>query len=99
VPELVSVIIPVHNGVRHVEQGVRSAVSHNRVGPADDLEFLCRLAQRGERVELLPQVPGHTRVHPRATSARRSFPTQDALRFLIAMCTVRRLRRQRSRQP
>ena len=61
-----------------------------RVGPADDLEFLCRLAQRGERVELLPQVLGRTRVHPGATSARRFFPMQDALRFLVARTEARR---------
>ncbi len=60
-----------------------------RVGPVDDLEFFSRVAQHGETLELLPEVLGHTRVHPTATTANRFFEMQEATRFLVARAEAR----------
>jgi glycosyltransferase involved in cell wall biosynthesis len=59
------------------------------VGPVDDLDFYSRVAQRGKRLELVPEVLGRTRVHPTATSANRFFVMQDACRFLVARAEAR----------
>jgi glycosyltransferase involved in cell wall biosynthesis len=71
------------------ELGGFDVLVDQHVGPVDDLEFLARLVQHGERVELLPRVLGRTRVHPGATSARRFFVMQDATRFLVARAEAR----------
>jgi len=65
------------------------AETQQRVHFADDLDFFSTVAQHGERLELLPDVLGRTRVHPNSVTAQGFFAAQQARRFLIARSEAR----------
>ena len=61
-----------------------------RIGPAEDFDFLSRVARRGFGVVLVPQVLGRYRIHLGAASFNRFFAMQEATRFLQARIEAER---------